>query len=210
MGVIIMFLSTSTIRSLLACLVLVAMVAMLPPFATLAMAQASGMAGVGETETTTVRATVKAVDMNTRTVILVGPQGETKTLKVGDQVRNLAQAKPGDTVVARYYEAVAYVLSPPGTKVPEDVLAAAAARAAPGEMPAGGVATRLTVTGLVVGVNPAAHTISLVDPPPAGGEVRTLTVKNPEYQKMLPQIKVGDTITAYITEAVVAAVEPAK
>ena len=210
MGVIIMFLSTSTIRSLLACLVLVAMVTMLPPFATLAMAQASGMAGVGETETVTIRATVKAVDMKTRTVTLVGPQGETKTMKVGPQVQNLAQVKPGDIVVARFYDSVAYVLSPPGTKVPEDTLAAAAARAVPGGLPAGGVAEKVVVTGLVVGVNPTAHTLSLVNPPPAGGEIRTLTVKDPEYQKMLPQIKVGDTITAYITEAVVAAVEPAK
>ena len=138
-----MFLSTSTIRSLLACLVLVAMVTMLPPFATLAMAQASGMAGVGETETVTIRATVKAVDMKTRTVTLLGPQGETKTMKVGAQVQNLAQVKPGDIVVARFYDSVAYVLSPPGTKVPEDTLAAAAARAAPGGIPAGGVAEKV-------------------------------------------------------------------
>jgi hypothetical protein len=188
-----------------ACLLFVG-AALLPPFSPEARAQASGMAGIGGTETVTIRATVKAVDMNTRTVTLVGPQGETKTLKVGDQVQNLAQVKPGDTVVARYYESVAYVLSPPGTKVPEDVLAAAAARAAPGQMPAGGVATKLTVTGLVVGVNQAAHTLSLVDP--AGGEVRTIAVKDPQNQQMMSSIKVGDTITAYITEAVVAAVEP--
>jgi hypothetical protein len=192
-----------------ACLLFVA-TAMLAPYSPPARAQASGMAGVGETETVSVRATVKAVDMKTRTVTLVGPQGETKTLKVGEQVKNLAQVKPGDTVVARYYDSVAYVIAPPGTKLPEDTLAAAAARAVPGEMPAGGVAEKIIVTGLVVGVNPAAHTISLVNPPPAGGEIRTLTVKNPEYQKMLPQIKVGDTITAVISEAVVAAVEPAK
>ena len=192
-----------------ACLLFVA-AALLPPFAPQARAQASGMAGVGETETTTVRATVKAVDMNTRTVTLVGPQGETKTLKVGDQVKNLAQVKPGDTVVARFYDAVAYVVAPAGTKLPENAMAIAEAQAAPGERPAGGVATKIIVTGLVVGVNPVAHTISLVNPPPAGGEVRTLTVRNPEYQKMLPQIKVGDTITAVISEALVAAVEPAK
>ena len=202
-----MYLLATTIRSLLVCLVLV-LVAMLPPFAPDARAQASGMAGVGETDTVTIRATVKAVDLKSRTVTLVGPQGETKTLKVGDQVQNLAQVKPGDTVVARYYKFVAYVLSPPGTKVPEDVLAAAAARAAPGQMPAGGVATKLTVTGLVVGVNQAAHTLSLVDP--VGGEVRTIAVKDPQNQQMMSSIKVGDTITAYITEGVVAAVEPAK
>ena len=182
--------------------------ALLPPFAPEAWAQASGMAGVGETETVTIRATVKAVDMKTRTVTLVGPQGETKTMKVGPQVQNLAQVKPGDTVVARFYDSVAYVLSPPGTKVPEDTLAAAAARAAPGQMPAGGVAERIVVTGLVVGVNPVTHTISLVNP--EGGEIRTIAVKDPQYQQMMSSIKVGDTITAYITEAVVAAVEPAK
>jgi hypothetical protein len=190
-----------------ACLLFVG-AALLPPFSPQAAAQASGMAGGGEMETVTIRATVKAVDMKTRTVTVVGPQGEIKTRKVGEQVQNLAQVKAGDTVVARYYESVAYVIAPPGTKLPEDALALAAARAAPGQMPAGGVAEKIVVTGLVVGVNPAAHTLSLVDP--AGGEVRTIAVKDPQYQQMMSSIKVGDTITAYITEAVVAAVEPTR
>ncbi|MGE5441757.1 MAG: hypothetical protein ACM3Q0_01675 [Bacteroidota bacterium] len=146
--------------------------------------------------------------METRTLTLVGPQGETKTLKVGEQVQNLAQVKPGDTVVARYYESIAYVLAPPGTKLPDDILAVAGARAAPGEMPAGGVASKIVVTGLVVGVNPVSHTISLVDP--AGGEIRTIAVTDPQAQEMMKMITVGDTITAYVTEAVVAAVEPAR
>ena len=192
-----------------ACLLFVA-TAMLPPYSPPARAQASGMFGAGDTDTVSVRATVKAVDMKTRTVTLVGPQGETKTLKVGDQVKNLAQVKPGDTVVARFYDAVAYVVAPAGTKLPENAMAMAEAQAAPGELPAGAVGAKIIVTGLVVGVNPVAHTISLVNPPPAGGEIRTLTVKNPQYQQMLPQIKVGDTITAVISEALVVAVEPAK
>lgn len=192
-----------------ACLLFIA-TAMLPPYSPPARAQASGMFGAGDTDTVSLRATVKAVDMKTRTVILVGPQGETKTLKVSDQVKNLAQVKPGDTVVARFYDAVAYVVAPAGTKLPENAMAMAEAQAAPGELPAGGVGTKIIVTGLVVGVNPVAHTISLVNPPPAGGEIRTLTVKNPQYQQMLPQIKVGDTITAVISEALVVAVEPAK
>ena len=64
------------------------------------------------------------------------------------------------------------------------------------------------VTGLVVGVNAVSHTISLVDP--AGGEIRTIAVTDPQAQEMMKMINVGDTITAYITEAVVAAVEPAR
>ena len=152
----------------------------------------------------------KADDYFDRPITLVGPQGETKTLKVGDQVKNLAQVKPGDTVVARFYDAIAYVVAPAGTKLPENAMAMAEAQAVPGELPAGAVGAKIIVTGLVVGVNPVAHTISLVNPPPAGGEIRTLTVKNPEYQQMLPQIKVGDTITAVISEALVVAVEAAK
>jgi hypothetical protein len=193
-----------------ACLLLVAAAALLPPYSPPARAQAEGMFGVAGTDTISERATVKAVDMKTRTVTLVGPQGETKTLKVGDQVQNLAQVKPGDVVVARYYGSVAYIVAPAGTKLPENAMAMAEAQAVPGELPAGGVGAKIIVTGLVVGVNPVAHTISLVNPPPAGGEIRTFTVKNPEYQKMLPQIKVGDTITAVVSEAIVAAVEPAK
>ena len=183
---------------------------LLPSYSPPARAQASGMFGAGDTDTVSVRATVKAVDMKTRTVTLVGPQGETKTLKVGDQVKNLAQVKPGDVVVVRFYDSVAYVVAPAGTKLPENAMAMAEAQAVPGELPAGAVGAKIIVTGLVVGVNPVAHTISLVNPPPAGGEIRTLTVKNPQYQQMLPQIKVGDTITAVISEALVAAVEPAK
>ena len=41
-------------------------------------------------------------------------------------------------------------------------------------------------------------------------EIRTLNVKDPQYQKLLGMIKVGDTITAVATEALVAAVEPAQ
>jgi hypothetical protein len=123
-----------------ACLLFVA-TAMLPPYSPPARAQASGMFGAGDTDTVSVRATVKAVDMKTRTV--TGPQGETKTLKVGDQVKNLAQVKPGDTVVARFYDAVAYVVALAGTKLPEKAIAMAEAQAAPGELPAGGVGAKI-------------------------------------------------------------------
>src|SRR5512135_2091647 len=51
-----------------ACLLLVVVTALLPPYSLPARAQAPGIAGVGETETIAIRATVKAVDMKTRTV----------------------------------------------------------------------------------------------------------------------------------------------
>lgn len=173
-----------------------------------AQAQKGEMTGVGQGETVEMTATVQSVDYAKRTVTLVGPDGAAKTMKVGNGVRNFSQIQPGDDLVVRYSEAAVYVIAPPGTKVPDDVIAAAVARAEPGEKPAGGVAERVVITGLVTAVDPAANTISLVDP--SGGMVRTLTVKNPEYQKMLPSISVGDTITAALSQALVASVTPAE
>jgi hypothetical protein len=182
---------------------------LLPPMVPAASAQGGGqMEGVGETDTVSIRATVQAVDQSARTVTLVGPHGDTKTVKVGPEVKNLAQVKPGDIVIAAFRESVAYVIAPPGTQLPGDSLTAVAARALPGEKPAAVVAEKLVVTGLVVGVNAGANTVSVVDP--QGGQVRTLNVKDPAYRSMLPSIKVGDTITAVISEAAVIAVEPAK
>jgi Cu/Ag efflux protein CusF len=173
-----------------------------------ASAQAPDGKVVGEADTIMMRATVKSVDYQERTLTLVEPSGAAKTLKVGDEVRNFQQIQPGDEVVVRYSEAVALVIAPPGSKIPEDQLALAGARAAKGEKPAGGAAERIVVTGIVTSVDPSANKISLVDP--GGGKIQTLSVKNAEYQSMLGSIKVGDTITAIISQAVVAAVQPAQ
>ena len=54
-------------------LALAAPIAFSPP----AMAQASGMAGLGQSDTISLRATVKSVDLKARVVTLVGPLGNT-------------------------------------------------------------------------------------------------------------------------------------
>ncbi len=176
--------------------------------ATPSQAQGTATLGAGASETTTYEATVQAIDYQERTLTLVGPAGKTKTMTVGKEVRNFSQIHPGDAVIAQYQDSVAYVIAPPGTKAPEDMLAIAEARAAQGEKPAGGVASKLVITGLVTGVDVGAHTISIVDP--TGGKVRTFTVKNPTYRNMLPSIKAGDKITAVVAEALVVAVDPVR
>jgi hypothetical protein len=182
--------------------------AMLPPsISTPAWGQAAGMAGIATSDTISLRATVKAVNQKTRTVTLVGPQGNTLTLKVGDEVRNLAQVKPGNKVVVKYHASIAYVLAPSGTKLPDDSMTLAGARATPGEMPGGAVGTRVVVTARVVGVDPVAHTLQIINP--TGGLIRTVNVVTPEGQQSMKMVNVGDTITAVITEAIAVSVEPA-
>jgi|APTNR8051073442_1049403.scaffolds.fasta_scaffold05247_3 Cu/Ag efflux protein CusF len=176
--------------------------------ATPVLAQASGMVGAGTSETISMQATVKSVDQKKRKVTLVGPNGDEMKLKVGKDVQNLEQLKAGDVVVVQYTEAVAFVIAPAGTKTPDDMVALAEERAAPGEKPGGAMEGMVVVTGLVVAVNPGANTISLVNP--EGGEVIKVSVKDPEYLRMLPSVKVGDTVTAVISEGIVVAVAPAK
>ncbi|MBV8653492.1 MAG: hypothetical protein JO255_18665 [Alphaproteobacteria bacterium] len=54
-----------------------------------------------------VKATVENVDYDKRQVTLRGPQGNEKTIDVGDNVPNFDQIKKGDTVLVRHTEAVA-------------------------------------------------------------------------------------------------------
>ena len=55
--------------------------------------------------TTELTARVTAIDTTNRTVTLVGPAGNTRTLNVGPDV-DLTKVKPGDNVVVRYTEAL--------------------------------------------------------------------------------------------------------
>jgi Cu/Ag efflux protein CusF len=181
--------------------------ALRPMFAPSALAQAADMGGIAHTESVSARATVKTVDLATRTVTMVTSGGDTMVLKVGEQVRNLPQVRPGDTVVAHYYTSTAYVLAPSGTKLPDDSLTVAGVRAAQGEKPGAAAGSKMVVSGMVVGVDPTQHTVSLVDP--AGGQVRSVNVVTPEGQQSMKFIKIGDTITAIITEAVLVGVEQA-
>lgn len=179
-----------------------------PSLSTSASAQATGMAGIGATDTVSLHAKVTAIDLGTRTVTLVGPEGRSQTVKVSDEVRNLPQVKPGDTVNLMYRASVTYVLSPRGAKLPGNSVAAAGARAAPGQMPAGSVATKVVVTSTVVAVDLTRHTLQLIDP--SGGLVRTVDVVTPEGQQSMKMVKVGDAITGVMSEGLAIAVEPAR
>jgi hypothetical protein len=164
------------------------------------------MGGLGSSQTITERAKVQAIDLPTREVTLVGPEGNVFTVHASDAVRNLDKVKVGDTVVATYYASIVLVLSAPGTQVPDNQVNAARTRAAKGQMPAAALGTRVIVTGTVVGIGLANHTISLVNP--SGGLVHTFDVTDPRQQAALKRVKVGDSLTAIGTEAFAVALEP--
>lgn len=149
-------------------------------------------------------ATVEAINLENRLVTLKSDEGETETIQVSDEVRNLPQVKVGDRVVARYYRALGAQLSTPAT--PESpTIDLAADRAAEGEMPAGAVGRRLTVPVTIAAVGEDGKRVSFYG---EDGLMRVLDVKRPEGQAFVRGLKEGDKVELTYTEALAVSVEP--
>jgi hypothetical protein len=158
---------------------------------------------IPEAVAATIHAKIRAIDPQTRKVTLAAPSGKSVTLTAGDAVR-LDMLKVGDTVNAKYYRSVAFVVSP-NMNAPPDAAAQVVAQNATAP---GGVGVRLTrVSGLVVGIDLASNSLEMVDP--TGGGVHTVHVTDPARAAMLGTLKVGDTVTAVISETVAVSIEPA-
>jgi hypothetical protein len=169
-------------------------------------AQAQEKASVSSSESVTAKVAVKSVDPATRRVVVTDEKGESVSIKAPPEARNFDNLKPGDTVTVTYTLQTEYVLSAPNTALPADAAAVLAARSAKGERPGGLVADQVVVTGAIIAIDQAKHTLKLVSPD--GGAVHTVVVKTAEGLKAMPQMKVGDTITAYVTESMLLTVQP--
>ena len=151
----------------------------------------------------TVKATVEAINLDTRVVTLKGPKGNVFDLKVGEEAKNLSQVKVGDLVVAKYYESIAVEVKKPGE--PGAATASGAlATAEPGAKPAGVLASQVTVTSTVEAIDPKKTHVTLKGP--EGNSVR-VKVQDP---KNLKNVKVGDQVVITYTEALAISVEKAK
>jgi Cu/Ag efflux protein CusF len=154
-------------------------------------------------QTVEVQATVTAIDLQTRTVTLKGPQGNEMTLHVDESARNLPQVKVGDVVRVAYTEALAWKMSKSTKAAPTAEVEEAAARAKAGQKPGGAAARRITITATIEAIDLANGTVTLKGPQ---GNSRTIKARNPDNLK---KVKVGDLIDISYTEAVALKVEPA-
>jgi hypothetical protein len=198
---------TLTARSL--ALALIAAACATTTLAQQAPSPAGGVAVVSEpgkaaaVRTVEVSAKVVGIDKATRTLTLKGAKGEVFDLVASDEVRNFDQIKVGDTVVARFGQALTLELKKTQVAAGGPVVSEGVAAAKPGERPAVVGARQVTVIADVIAVDPKASTITLKGP---RGNVVTLDVRNPEQFKV---VKKGDQIEATYTEALALSVEPA-
>jgi len=154
--------------------------------------------------TTEVTAKVVAVDAAQRTVTLQSASGKTRTIEVGEEVRNFNQIKVGDTVQAKYTEALALELKKGTMSMSAPTEEQAITPAPPaGAKPGGTVARKVTAMTEVIAVDPTKKMVTLRGP--RGNEV-DVNVQDPDQLK---NIKKGDHVQVTYVEALAISVKAA-
>jgi hypothetical protein len=162
-------------------------------------AKAPGKAGVAQTVNIT--ATITAIDKTTRDVTLKGPQGNEMVVTAGPAIQNFDQLKVGDTVKAKYTEALSLQLvKGGGQKVARTEQAVGVGG---GAKPGGGIGRQVTIVANVIATNPAKQTVTLQGPE----RTLDLKVQDPEQFKLIAK---GDQVEATYTQALALAVTPVK
>lgn len=179
------------------------------PIVLLLVACAKEPAPVSIEGTEEVSATVEAIDVNTRMVVLRASDGAEFALLVPDEVRNLAQVKVGDRVVTRYRESLGAQLRKRGdgsgdTQAP--AVATTAARAADGAKPGVTSSTQTSQTVRITHVDAKNHIVNFYG---SDGLARVLPVRSPQGQEFIAKLRAGDEVELTYTEAVAMSVEPA-
>jgi len=172
-----------------------------PPAPVTAMSVTEQPGEIVEEGTVTVAAVVVKVDQKDRIVTLRDHEGKVFDVKVGDEVKNFAQMRKGDEVVASYYESIALTLKKPGEATPGLETSETMDRATPGNKPGAVAAKQTTITATVVGIDKRKGTVTL-----KGAKGKTVTVTARDKKRLKP-VKVGDLIEATFTEAVAISVE---
>ena len=169
-------------------------------------AQDQATVGIQTVTTYSLDARITAVDPTARTVSLAFTNGATATRNVSQAVADFGARRVGDMVSVGFEDRLTFVLSAPNVQTPRARDNSVTAAASMGQSAAGVSASEAIANWWVVGVNPGAGTISLVNP--AGGEVRTYNVTTPAGREQLPRVKVGDSLTAINTQVLVASITP--
>lgn len=155
-----------------------------------------------ESNVTEISAKVVAIDHKNRIVTLEGPEGNTLTTKVDDDVENLDKVKQGDMVDIQLYEALAWTLKKAGqkekptTEKTQTVLTAKA-----NGKPIKVETDKVTIIATIQKVDKKKETVTLKGPE---GKVTTVKVKNP---KNLEGVVKGDQVEISYTESVAFAVK---
>lgn len=145
-----------------------------------------------------VSGTITAIDASTRRLTVRGEEGNEVIVNAGDGVRNFSQLALGDVITLMYRRAVAFDLQPAGSGEAGAYIDEGAVAAQPGQKPGGAVGETVTVLAPIVAIDRSGNTVSVRGP---RGNIQEIDVLNPEYQRQLGKLKIGDLLRVTYTEA---------
>ncbi len=144
--------------------------------------------------------TVQSVDAAKKEVTLKAPDGTVQTYKLGKEVRNFDQIKPGDQVTATVVDSLAVSVRKPGE--PPSMGESQTVLLAPkGAKPGGVIANTFEVTATIQDIDQAKRQITFLGPQ---GKLQTVKV-GPDVD--LTKLKKGDNVVLKFTEAIAITVE---
>jgi hypothetical protein len=169
--------------------------------AALMLTSASASAAPYQARTTHETVVVTSIDRTNRTATLQNSDGDTKTVDVPADMKSYDTLKVGDKIDIDYYESIALSVLPVGTK-PTATESSSMNRVAQG---VGAGSRQMTVSATVVSVDPKRNKVTFKGP---RGNVRTVDVEDPDMQRKLPGLKVGQVVQITYTEAMAASIRP--
>ena len=158
-------------------------------------AQAPAEGAIDAVEVMRTTATVEKLDIEKRKVTLRLEDGASKTMKVDKRVKNLDQVKVGDHLKLAYAEEIAIIVSNDGAQ-PQASGSAQISVAPKGAKPAAVEVETVSMTGEVLAVDAQKHRVTLRE---ADGTKKTIKVS--KKIQNLDRLKVGESVSIMITEA---------
>jgi hypothetical protein len=147
-------------------------------------------------------AVVQAINPVDRKVTLRGANMQSTTVQVPADV-DLNRLKVGDTVRLGVFESLSVRVLPPGS-APLGATAAVGSTA-PGQPQGRTWGQQVVVVNEVTAVDPVNHTVTLRG---GDGQSRVVTVKDPEMQQRMRNLRVGDLVELTYSEVVAAKILP--
>ena len=155
--------------------------------------------------TESIVATVQAVYPDKRSLTLVGPEGQARSVFVGPEVK-LDRIHAGDKVNVSYYQGLAAQIAR-GDQIVTDPAAADFAYKNTSGAPGGGAGSSVTVTVRILGVDLGNNTVAFQD---ADGTQHVIAVKSPNMREFIRTLKPGDNVDVTYTESLAVTVTPAE
>jgi len=169
-------------------------------------AQDQAIVGIQSTTHYSLAGRIAGVDANARTVTVTSAEGTTRLLNVSPLAANITSTRVGDNVVLGVEDTRSFVLSGRNTPTPASGAASVTGAIETKQGAAGARVSNSIANWWVVRVDPAANTITLVNP--GGGEVRTYDVTSEAGRQQLSRVKPGDSLTEINSRVVVASITP--